>query len=528
MAHSPIFQEVRRALRTASWLEQTRTGTAEGLERIEAARWNRRRFLGTTLAAAAGATLSPVFRASAKGPQAPKVVIVGAGTAGLVCAYRLQEKGIPARVFEASTRVGGRMFSLRNFFPDNQMTELGGEYIDSGHKTMHRLVKELGLILNDLGSDSDSPGEHAFFFDGRRVPLDATFIDMFRPVVKAIAGDLKQMKVQGEDGMEISFTTPHARQTDRLSIPEWFEKRGVTGLATKILRAAYVGEYGLEIDQQSALNLLLTVGDEMPGDEFSIFGESDERFHIAEGNDAVPARLAERLNGPTELGMALESIANRGSGFRLGFRKENAITEEDADIVVLALPFTILRQLDVSVQLPEAKRKAIKELGYGTNAKLIGGFSRRVWEDAHTTGYTFTDLPFQCCWETSRGQPGTHAILTNFAGGNLGLHLDDGTIPERAENFVSQVEKIYPGASEAFTKKAVRQHWPSAPFVRGSYTCYKPGQYTTLAGSIAAPVGNLFFAGEHTSEDFNGYMEGAAESGERAAKEVLAKVGVRR
>ena len=92
---------------------------------------------------------------------------------------------------------------------------------------------------------------------------------------------------------------------------------------------------------------------------------------------------------------------------------------------------------------------------------------------------------------------------------------------------MSQVEKIYPGATDAFTKKAVRQHWPSSPFVRGSYTCFKPGQYTALAGSIAAPVGNLFFAGEHTSEDFNGYMEGAAESGERAAKEVLAKVGVR-
>src|SRR5215212_10039438 len=189
MAHSPIFHEVRRALRIASWLEQTRTGTAEGSERIEAARWNRRRFLGSAVAAAAGATLSPVFRASAKSPQTPKVLIVGAGTAGLVCAYRLQEKGIAARVIEASTRAGGRMFSLRNFFPDNQLTELGGEYIDSNHATMHRLVKELDLNLNDLGGGGDSGGEHAFFFDGRRVPVDASLVDMFRPVAKAISGD---------------------------------------------------------------------------------------------------------------------------------------------------------------------------------------------------------------------------------------------------------------------------------------------------------------------------------------------------
>src|SRR3954447_6530925 len=158
MAHSPIFQEVRRALRVAAWLERTRTGTSEGVERMEAARWDRRRFLRTTIAAAAGASL-PINLAMAKGPQAPRVVIVGAGTAGLVCAYRLQQAGISARVIEASTRVGGRMFSLRNFFPDNQLTELGGEYIDTGHKTMHRLVKELGLTLNDLGAEKNPAGE---------------------------------------------------------------------------------------------------------------------------------------------------------------------------------------------------------------------------------------------------------------------------------------------------------------------------------------------------------------------------------
>jgi monoamine oxidase len=242
----------------------------------------------------------------------------------------------------------------------------------------------------------------------------------------------------------------------------------------------------------------------------------------------VPARLAERLEKPVEFGTKLESIANDGNGFRLAVQQDGASSEVKADVVVLAIPYTILRQLDLRLKLPDAKRKAIRELGYGTNAKLITGFSRRVWEESHSTGYTFTDLEFQCCWETSRGQPGSHAILTNFAGGNLGLHLNEGDVQERAMTFASQVGKIYPGAAEAFTKKAVRQHWPSAPFAQGSYTCYKPGQYSTLSEAVATPVGNLFFAGEHTSGEFNGYMEGAAESGERAAAEVLAKIGSRR
>jgi monoamine oxidase len=523
MARSPLFQDVQRALRIASWLERSGAGADEAVERIQAARWDRRRFLKTAVAAAAGASVTPVFRTAARGPQAPSVVIIGAGTAGLVCAYRLQQNGITARLFEASSRAGGRMFSLRNFFPYDQLTELGGEYIDSEHKTMRGLVDELGLKLNDLGGENPG-GEHTYFFNNERLRVDAKFIDQFRPVAKAVAADLKLMKVEGE----ISYETAHAREVDRLSIPEWFEKRGISSLPIAVLRAAYVGEYGLEIDQQSALNLLLTMGDKTPPDEFRIFGPSDERFHIAEGNDSVPSRLAERLKQPVEFGTRLEAINSDGRGFKLMLRADSTTTEAKADMVVLALPFTILRQLDVRVKLPEAKRKAIRELGYGTNAKLIAGFSRRVWEESHSTGYTFTDLEFQCCWETSRGQPGSHAILTNFAGGNLGLHLNDGDVQDRAARFASQADRIFPGAIDAFTKKAVRQHWPSSPFALGSYTCYKPGQYTTLADSVATPVGNLFFAGEHTSAEFNGYMEGAAESGERAAKEVLAKIGRRR
>jgi monoamine oxidase len=523
MARSPLFQDVQRALRIASWLERTGADTGEAVERIEATRWDRRRFIKTAVVAAAGASVTPVFKTVARGPQAPNVVIIGAGTAGLVCAYRLKQRGISARVVEASGRAGGRMFSLRNFFPDNQLTELGGEYIDSEHTTMRGLVDELGLKLNDLGGENPG-GDHTYFFTNERLKMDASFIDQFRPVAKAVAADLKLMKVRGE----ISYDTPHAGEVDRLSIPEWFEKRGISGLPTAVLRAAYVGEYGLEIDQQSTLNLLLTMGDKTPPNEFRIFGPSDERFHIVEGNDSVPTRLAERLKQPVEFGTRLEAITSDGSGFNLALRRDNATTEAKADMVVLALPFTILRQLDVRVKLPEAKRKAIQELGYGTNAKLIAGFSRRVWEESHSTGYTFTDLEFQCCWETSRGQPGTHAILTNFAGGNLGLHLNEGEVQDRASTFASQAERIYPGAVDAFTKKAIRQHWPSSPFALGSYTCYKPGQYSTLADSVATPVGNLFFAGEHTSGEFNGYMEGAAESGERAAKEVVAKIGRRR
>src|SRR5207249_4377739 len=120
---------------------------------------------------------------------------------------------------EASTRVGGRMFSLRNFFPDNQLTELGGEYIDSDHRHLRELAKELGLTLNDLYYEN-GPNGHAYFFEGRFIPSDADFIDMFRDVARAITADLRQMKVYGKEPYE----TPYGRQVDELSIAQWFEK----------------------------------------------------------------------------------------------------------------------------------------------------------------------------------------------------------------------------------------------------------------------------------------------------------------
>jgi monoamine oxidase len=533
MARTPIFDDIRRASRIASYLERTGASTSEGIERLEEAAWSRRRFLRMAVTATAGAAITPLLAQCQCASEPPRVVIVGAGVAGLVCAYRLQQNGIPARVIEASTRVGGRMFSLRNYFPDNQVAELGGELIDSDHTHLRNLAKELELNLTDLAY-ADGPNGHDYFFGGGPIKIDADFIDMFGPVVSKMRADLEQMRVRGK----IDYDTPHAKEMDELSIDEWLTKRDVTGPIRKVLEVAYRGENGLEIGEQSALNLLTMTGEQPPGDEDELFGASDERFHIAEGNDSVPTRVAQRLEREVELGTCLEAITLNGRGYTLAVERDGNTVNIDTDIVVLAIPFTVLRNVDLTkIVLPDEKRRVINELGYGTNAKLMAGLSRRVWgemtvengarSDARYTGYTFSDLDFQCCWETSRGQLGTHAILTNFVGGRYGENFNQGTVAERASAFIADIDKIYTGSQAAFTNQAVRQHWPSSPFVHGSYTCFKPGQVCAFDEIRKVPVGQIYFAGEHTSEA-SGFMEGGVESGERAAREILKKVGRRR
>ncbi len=195
---------------------------------------------------------------------------------------------------------------------------------------------------------------------------------------------------------------------------------------------------------------------------------------------------------------------------------------------LFALPFTKLRGCDLSqAGLPPDKRTIIDELGYGTNAKLMTGYGSRPWRTLMASGTSITDVgDLQATWDTSRGQPGTTGILTNFVGGARGVAMGNGTAEERAAETLPWIDTLYPGTAAAYTAgSALRMHWPTQPFALGSYACYTPGQ-SGFSGSEGARVGNLHFCGEHTSQDYQGYMEGSCETGAMAAGEILDDLGI--
>ena len=270
---------------------------------------------------------------------------------------------------------------------------------------------------------------------------------------------------------------------------------------------------------QSALNLLLLMGP--PPSEFQPFGESDERYHVHGGNDGIVQRLVERVGDhQIETGAVLEALRRRADGqIELGVRLRGTSTTMAAPHVILAIPFTMLRAVKIEIDLPPAKRRAIDELGYGTNAKLMLGFESRLWRTKFgTSGMVLTDLPFQCTWETSRGQDGGAGILTNFTGGRHGALVGEIPAGVDALHVVGALESIYPGiANTRWANKDVRFHWPTNPWVKGSYAAYKPGQWTTIHGAEGERVENLHFAGEHCSLESQGFMNGAVETGEMAA-----------
>jgi monoamine oxidase len=194
---------------------------------------------------------------------------------------------------------------------------------------------------------------------------------------------------------------------------------------------------------------------------------------------------------------------------------------------VLALPFSILRSsVDYkSAGFKALKQTAIKELGMGTNSKLHLQFNTRHWNDLGRNGETFADTGYQNTWEVSRAQPGTAGILVDYTGGKIGASFGTGTPQERAQQFLGQLEPVLPGISAKWNQRATVDFWPAYPWTKGSYSYWKVGQYTKFAGVEREREGrglNCHFAGEHTSVDFQGYLNGGVETGQRAATEVIA------
>jgi monoamine oxidase len=531
-----------RLIRIARFCDRHGLSTRDGLERAAASEAatmergpSRREFLagaaGLVTLGAIDAVARPFGRALAT-PRSPSgdVAIVGAGLAGLACGDELRQHGVLATIYEASDRAGGRCFSLGGAFPGpvdfpGQVVERGGEFIDTEHKTMIGYARQFGLALEDVTKGHDDVFYH--FFGQHH--SESEIVDEFRQLVDAMRDDLRAVGRPTAD----SFT-PADAVLDRTNLKEYLETRGAGDLIKAVIDVAYTIEYGLAIDRQNCLNFLFFIHADRRS-KFTPFGIfSDERYHVIGGNQQVPAGLAARLGGQIRYGMKREQARKTPAGrVELTLQHGSSTVSATYDAVVFAIPFSVLREveLDASLGLPAWKLFAIQNLAYGTNAKMMLGFNGPMWRDLGSNGQSFSDLAnHQNTWETNPIRAtSAHAVLTDYSGGDRGARLDPSRAQTEASRFLGDLDKVYPGALAAATRDARGdflvhlEHWPSNPLTKGSYTCNQPGYFTTIADNEQKPVGNLFFAGEHTSSFYEsqGFMEGGAVSGLRAAAEVL-------
>ena len=483
----------------------------------------RRTFLKRS--AAAGMVLSAGPLAACGGDAAKpavgreRVVVIGAGLAGLTCAYRLQQAGIDAVVFEArDDRLGGRCFTARDFV-DDQVGEHGGEFIDTNHRRIQALAAELGLELEDRERFARKlpPNRGARIFDGEL----RTSPEVYRGYAEMRARLDEEAQRTGYDG---SYDSDAAKRFDRRSARDWLGENvpggpsSLLGLATTAYLAS---EFGLDPEELAATSLLyLTEGNAADEDG------SDERFHVAGGNDLLVSGMADALpEGAVERNAPLRSLWRLDDG-GYGLEVEGS-GEVEADRVVLALPFTTLREVDLErAGLSPLKREAIDELGMGTNAKMLLQFDARPEEYRRWNGNLETDHPFQYTWDTSLTQDGAAGLITVYYGGRDGAAVNapttgHGEAPEaEVAEVLSILNRAAPGIEDGFNGRAFISNWSKDPWALGSYAAFEPGQ-TTEFGEVAGKAeGGIHFAGEHTARTFQGFLEGAVASGDRVAAEV--------
>src|SRR5215210_4545660 len=275
---------------------------------VEAIALSRRQLLG---AAGAAAVSVAAWAPRARAATDSRVVVVGGGLAGLACAYRLKRAGVSADLHEGSDRLGGRCWSIRGAFAPGLVAEHGGELIDTGHIEIRQLAKGLGLTLDNLLQAETNGTEPLYYFDGAPYTY-AEAAEDFNGVYQKLHKDVSAASYP----TTYDISTPRGRELDKMTIAQWIEESVPGGLRSRfgqLLDVAYNIEFGAEITDQSALNLLYLLGYSGQG-KLRLFGPSNEKYHVRGGNDQIVQGMASALRGQVTMGSELVAIRLTSGG----------------------------------------------------------------------------------------------------------------------------------------------------------------------------------------------------------------------
>jgi monoamine oxidase len=403
---------------------------------------------------------------------------------------------------------------------------------------MLKYVRRFGLTRVDL---FDTAGDVLYRIDGVTYP-ESTIVDAFRDVVLRMKADMRAVT----SGISARNSDPAAgsadRRLDNTNLQEYLEQLGASDVLVKAIQSVFGGEYGQEIHLQSCLNFILFAKLTRSKSRIVYFGANNaERYAVAEGNETIAQMLRDDLvsaGGGVDGGMTLVALRKTSDG-----RYELTLSGRGTaihDAVVLAIPATMIRAgvaLDANLGIAPQTRAAITGLQYGDNTKTMFQFgSNQPFAAVGGDGTAYASDPalpnvqvaFPSKTAAPAANPGTPVVVDYGFGGRGRLLL---TVDPDGSGFLGGYDAIFPGAAAAAVRLVngepfARAHWPSEPHALGSYTCNQPGYFTTMEGWLGEPAGNLAFAGEHADSfhNFQGFIEGAAASGTRAAEYLLARI----
>lgn len=442
------------------------------------------------------------------------VLILGAGLAGLSAAYELQKAGFTVTVLEGRDRIGGRVWTLREGFEDGQFAEIGAARIASTHRNVLEYSEELGLELTEIPS-----GEPLFYIGGERFmklegepwPIaglndnekTAGLYDLWTMYIQPRFAEFGNL----DEGM---FSADMVAQYDGLTWIDYLRQQG----ASEAFLPLYAADNGAEVYTIGALAWMMAE---------VIDQDWNETYHIRNGNDQLPKRLAE------EVGMDNILLAHKVVRIEHGPDRVTVVASVDgedvsftADHVVCTLPFPLLRDVEVEPAFPADKTECINTNQLMNAGRAYLQTKTRFWKDEGIGGLkiAITDTPIERLWDLSEVQEAgsTRGIFLSYTMDKNADAYCGKSMAERQEYTLGHVEKFFPQIRDE-TVAFFHYCWREDPWAKGSWTDTLPDKWWTFAVA-RRPEGRVHFAGEHTSA-WAGWMEGGLDSGRRAAQEIV-------
>jgi monoamine oxidase len=485
----------------------------------------RRELLCAAAASAAAALLSSCASPSrgtadangaSAGARGRKVVVVGAGLAGLAAAYELKSAGYDVAVLESRGSVGGRVLTFRDFVADRHV-EGGGELIGLNHPLWNAYATKFGLAF--LPIEEDEEAEAPVVLHGER--LTKAESDALYQEMDAQFATLNALAEKVD--ADAPWSSADAAALDARSTASWVESLECSERCKAAITAQLASDNGVATSGQSLLALLA----EVKGGGLEKYWTDSERLRCKGGNQQLAERLRDAIGADrVRLGCHVRRVdaGERGVAVEYGSRSPSGkVTSSDlaADDVVLAIPPSTWRNVVFEPALPRSLAPAM-----GVNVKFLTELKRRVWAAKELSPEGLTDGPIAETWDATQGQPlDGHFCLTTFSGGPAAQQCRDWRPDERPARLVAELERLLPLVRSAVVRSRFMD-WPSDPLTLGGYSFPAPGQVTTVAPQLRAGLGRLHFAGEHCSSAFVGYMEGALESGVAVARRIAQRDGV--
>lgn len=436
-----------------------------------------------------------------------QVIVVGAGLAGLAAAVRLKEMEAKVSLIEARDRVGERVLTMRGAFAQGQHAEAGGDFIDEGQHEIKRLVEEQGLTLRPILKQGFAFVRYPGLSRRRGHILSGeetwdTLVRALCPLVAAYRSADKR------------WDSPIAGKLARQPVAQWLDEIKADGNMRALVRSLR----GFFLADPEELSLLALV-DQFAGD---VPGQT-AMYRIEGGNDRLPLALAEHLREDLRLNSVVRAISQDRNSVRVRIETPNGQASlMQGKYVVLAVPTTTLRSIHMEPPLPAMQARAICSLKYGRTTKALLQFDQSFWRKKGRLRACGTDAPTGAFWDANEEQAGKAGILTLMAGGQASEDTQKIVAQRGIEGLVDALEWL--GSRSATLLHSRIVSWEDDPWAQGGYAYFDPGFDPPLRSWLARRHGRIIFAGEHTSMDWQGYMNGAVESGRRAAEKVCAMV----